>query len=119
VEKAFPRFGAWELYNECDDSYAGFCVWGSFDTKADMGPSRAFFVTFDTAGEQWRGHLTIGKHCYYWSSADVGDAHLIDTEACATLEQAIIALRKHIGDLTDAFLASDADADAEAGRPHD
>jgi hypothetical protein len=38
---------------------------------------QCFFITLDTYEEHWYGHLTIGQHCYLWSSADVGDAHLV------------------------------------------
>jgi hypothetical protein len=29
--------------------------------------SPSFFVTFDAFGEKWKGHLTVGKHCYYYA----------------------------------------------------
>ena len=54
---------------------------------------RHFYITFATHAEHWSGHLTIGQHFYWWTSADVGDAHLLDTEECATLEEAIVALK--------------------------
>jgi hypothetical protein len=66
---------------------------------------RLFFVTFDTHETSWSGHLTIGQHCFFWSSADVGDAHLLDTDPCSTLEDAITALKRQIVDLFDAFSA--------------
>jgi hypothetical protein len=37
----------------------------------------------------------------------VGDAHLLDTEPCATLEEAIAALKRRIGALVTALTASD------------
>ena len=49
--------------------------------------------TFVTHAEPWRGHRTIGQHSYCWTKADGGDAHLLETEACATLEEAIVALK--------------------------
>ena len=55
--------------------------------------ARHFSITFATHAEHWSGHLTIGKHYYLWTSADVGDAHLLDTEEYATLEEAIVALQ--------------------------
>lgn len=55
---------------------------------------RRFFITFDKNYEnKWQGCLTIGQHSYLWSSADVGDAHLLDTELCETLEEAIVVLK--------------------------
>jgi hypothetical protein len=107
VEKAFPRFADWAFVNERNDSYGGFCIWGRYKTKPETSASGSFFVTFETSKDKWRGHLTVGKHCYYWSSADVGDAHLLDTEPCASLEEAIIALKRDIGGLVAALVASD------------
>jgi hypothetical protein len=115
VEKAFPRFTYWAFVNEPDDSYAGFCVWGRYKAKRETS-APSFFVTFATSKDKWKGHLTVGKHCYYWSSADVGDAHLLDTEPCATLEEAIIALKRRIADLVAALSASDVEPGAAEGR---
>ncbi|HYT91890.1 MAG TPA: hypothetical protein VEL76_24465 [Gemmataceae bacterium] len=108
VEAAFPRFGHWESVNERNASYSGFCVWGQYTLKPEP-PSSApsFFVTFDTYKEEWRGHLTVGKHCYFWSSADVGDAHLLATAPCVTLDEAITALKRRIAVLVAALLGSD------------
>jgi hypothetical protein len=109
VEKAFPRFAHWAFMNERNESYAGFCIWGRYKATADTS-SASFFVTFDAFKEKWKGHLTVGKHCYYWSSADVGDAHLLDTEPCASLEAAIVGLKKRIAGLVAALSASDAES---------
>lgn len=38
-------------------------------------------------------------HSYLWSSADVGDAHLVDTDPSETLEEAIAALKANINEL--------------------
>lgn len=66
----------------------------------------AVFITLDTNHEdKWQGCLTIGLHSYLWSSADVGDAHLVNTDPCETLEQAVAALKTKISDLFQAFLA--------------
>jgi len=46
--------------------------------------ARHFYITLATHAEDWSGHRTIGQHYYFWTSADVGDAHLLDTEECAT-----------------------------------
>ena len=55
--------------------------------------ARHFYITFATHAEHWRGHLTTGQHYYVWTGADGGDAHLLETEAWATLEEAIVALQ--------------------------
>jgi hypothetical protein len=68
--------------------------------------SRRFFVTFDTYEASWTGHLTIGQHCYFWSSAVAGDAHLLNTLPCATLDEAIVALQSKMSDLFSAFLGT-------------
>lgn len=65
---------------------------------------RRFFITLDTDHEdKWQGCLTIGLHSYLWSSADMGDAHLVNTETCETLEKAITALKAKILELFQAF----------------
>jgi hypothetical protein len=61
--------------------------------------ARHFYITFATHVEHWSGHLTIGQHDYLWTSADVGDAHLLDTEECATIEDAIVALQAEMAHL--------------------
>ena len=73
------------------------------NTKEQM--PKHFFITLDTYEENWYGHLTIGQPCYLWSSADVGDAHLVDTDSCKTLEHAIATLQGDIGSLLRAFSA--------------
>ncbi|MBD0386625.1 MAG: hypothetical protein ICV54_08875 [Nostoc sp. C3-bin3] len=45
----------------------------------------------------------IAPPSYLWSSADVGDAHLVDTEPSETLEEAISALKAKIVELLAAF----------------
>lgn len=105
VKAAFPRFADWKYNNEANESYSGFALWGEF--VADRGETmpRRFFVTFDTYKQKWRGHLSIGQHNYFWSSADFGDANLLGTNECATLEEAIAALRAGIADFFTAFQA--------------
>jgi hypothetical protein len=115
VEKAFPRFAHWAFVNERNDSYGGFCVWGRYKANPGTSASPSFFVTFSAYKDKWKGHLTAGKHCYYWSSAGVGDAHLLDTKPCATLEEAITALKRRIGGLLAALLAPEAEPGAGAG----
>ena len=110
VKAAFPRFGDWEFINEIDESHPGFALWGVFVSSADDDDfmPRRFFVTFDIYGTSWRGYLSIGQHSYFWSSADFGDAVLLDTESCATLEDAITMLKSRMVDLFEVFLDSDA-----------
>jgi len=115
VAAAFPGFAHWGFINERNDSYSGFCIWARYTAKPKTSPSPSFFVTFDTYKENWKGHLTVGKHCYFWSSADVGDAHLLDTEPCATLEEAITELKRRIGGLVAVLLASAAEPGAASG----
>jgi hypothetical protein len=35
----------------------------------------------------------VGQPAYFWTRADAGDAYLLDTPPCATLEEAIAALQ--------------------------
>ncbi|MBN3992619.1 MAG: hypothetical protein HWQ36_19420 [Nostoc sp. NMS2] len=107
VQAAFPNLTNWEYNNEKNDEYFGFSVWGEFviNTEELIMPRR-FFITLDTNHEdKWQGCLTIGQPSYLWSSADVGDAHLVDTEPSDTLEEAISALQAKISELFQAFLA--------------
>src|SRR5262249_4960313 len=93
----------WEVMNERNDDYPGFSLWGRYKVKPETSP--VLFVTFGTYQEKWKGHLTVGKHCYYWSSANVGDAHPLDTEPCVTLAEAITSLKRRIKGLMTALLA--------------
>ena len=106
VKAAFPRFTKWKHHNEIDDSYPGFALWGEYvpDPKDDM--PRYFFITFDVYEKMWSGHLTIGQHSYFWSSADFGDAHLVDSDPCATLEEAITSLKNQMATLFIALAGS-------------
>ncbi|NEP08021.1 MAG: hypothetical protein F6K34_26545, partial [Okeania sp. SIO4D6] len=70
--------------------------------REDTG-SRNFFITLDTYDEKWRGSLTIGLPVYLWSSADFGDAHLLDTDDCDSLEDAITALKAEMKQLFQTF----------------
>ena len=76
--------------------------WGEVVPEPNEPMPRRFFITFDTYETTWSGHLTIGQHCFFWST-DVGDAHLLDTSSCATLEDAIKTLKRQIAELSDAF----------------
>jgi hypothetical protein len=99
VKAAFPAFRDWEHNNAINESYSGFSLWGEFVFEPAEPTAQSFFITFDTYESTWTGHLTIGKPSYYWSSADCGDAHLLDTHACATLEDAIARLKGQIAEL--------------------
>jgi hypothetical protein len=109
VQAAFPRFLHWDYNNEINDSYPGFSLWGEFVPAPNEPMPQSFFVTFDTDETTWRGHLSIGKPCYFWSSADYGDAYLVDTIPCATLEDAITGLQRRMADLFRALSGSDAE----------
>ena len=77
----FPHFSRWEHNNEVNESYSGFALWAN-SSRSERPAPRSFFITFDTHGTTWTGHLSIGQHCYFWSSADCDDAFLVDTGAC-------------------------------------
>ncbi|GJD23914.1 hypothetical protein RIVM261_088700 [Rivularia sp. IAM M-261] len=105
VKLAFPHFNDWEYNNEQNEYYSGFCVWGEFVIGyQDMMPRR-FYVTFNKYEYKWRGNLTIGKHSYYWSSTEEGDADLLHTAPCDSLEQVIAELKKQMVELFRAFSA--------------
>jgi hypothetical protein len=116
VQAAFPRFDHWKHNNENNESHMGFALWGEFVPEPTELTPRRFFITFDSYQIVWRGHLTIGQHCYFWSSADVGDAHLVDTGDCATLEHAITALKRQMVELFTALSGSAAEPDAASDR---
>ncbi|NDJ25708.1 hypothetical protein GS682_29770 [Nostoc sp. B(2019)] len=103
VKAAFPNLTDWEYNNEKNAEYFGFSIWGQFVINPEELMPRRFFITLDTYEDKWQGCLTIGQHSYLWSSADVGDAHLVDTERCETLEEAIAALKAKITELFQAF----------------
>jgi len=104
VQAAFPNLTHWEYNNEKNGEYFGFSVWGEFVFEPEELMPRRFFITLDTNHEdKWQGCLTIGQPSYLWSSADVGDAHLLDTEPSETLFEAIAALKAKILELFQAF----------------
>jgi len=105
VQTAFPSLTQWAYTNVSDDerSLDGCSLWGQWVLRSEACTARDFSLTFATHAEHWSGHRTIGQHSYFWTSADVGDAHLLDTEACATLEEAIIALKAAIARLCHAL----------------
>jgi hypothetical protein len=103
VKVAFPHLTNWEYNNEKNQEYFGFSIWGQFTVNPDSLMPSSFYVTFDIYEDRWRGYLTIGLPSYLWSSADVGDAHLLDTERCESLGEAIAALKIKIAELCQAF----------------
>jgi hypothetical protein len=105
VQTAFPSLTQWAYTNVSDDerSLDGCSLWGQWVLRSEACTARDFSLTFATHAEHWSGHRTIGQHSYFWTSADVGDAHLLDTEACATLEEAIVALKAAIARLCHAL----------------
>lgn len=105
VQAAFPNLTDWEYNNEKNEEYFGFSIWGQFliNSEERIMPRR-FFITLDTNHEdKWQGCLTIGQPSYLWSSADAGDAHLVDTEPSETLQEAITTLKAKIAELLAAF----------------
>jgi hypothetical protein len=113
LKAAFPKLSDWEYCNEEDGDHNGFTVWGCLTIKdGDHDFSaRDYYVTFDIHAKQgqgkgqWRGTLSIGQHSYFWSSADAGDASLLDTAFCASLSEAITALKSQIRDFASALSA--------------
>ena len=90
VQAAFPNLTDWEYNIEKNDEYFGFSVWGQLVINPEeLIMPRRFFITLDTYEDKWQGCLTIGQPSYLWSSADAGDAHLVDTEPSETLQEAM------------------------------
>ena len=90
VQAAFPNLTDWEYNIEKNDEYFGFSVWGQLIVNPEeLIMPRRFFITLDTYEDKWQGCLTIGQPSYLWSSADAGDAHLVDTEPSETLQEAM------------------------------
>ncbi|MEP7341318.1 MAG: hypothetical protein ABI977_26545 [Acidobacteriota bacterium] len=107
VRVAFPNLVNWEYSNDIEEDYFGFTVWGCLVIQDDTDSllQRRFYATFDLYENKWRGTLTVGQHSYLWTSADAGDAHLAATESCASLPEAIAALKVEIARLANAFSA--------------
>ncbi|MCP4697788.1 MAG: hypothetical protein GY862_13190 [Gammaproteobacteria bacterium] len=105
VKTAFPNFADWKYNNEENADHFGFSLWGRYALNPEEIMPIRFFVTLDTDDEHcWHGHLTIGQPHYLWTSADVGDAHLLGTKPCKTKEDAITALQAEIENLFEIFL---------------
>ena len=103
AQTAFPNFTEWAYNNEINADYFGFSLWGRYVLDPADPLSPCFFITVDTYEDSWRGYVTTGQPCYLWSSADVGDAHLLSTKPCKTAEDAISALKEEILKLFQAF----------------
>jgi len=103
AQAAFTAFSEWTYHNVKDEDYFGFALWGSFRPDPEVLMPRTFFITLDTYEHQWSGHLTIGQHAYLWSSADMGDAHLVDSDPCDSVEGAIASLKAELKKLFDAL----------------
>lgn len=103
AQTAFPNFTDWQYNNEKNEEYFGFALWGKLILEPEALRSRCFFITLDTYEAQWRGTLTIGQHSYLWSSADVGDAHLLGSENCDSVDEALRQLKAEILKLFRAF----------------
>ena len=101
VKIHFPHLTDWEYHNDGDD-YWGFTVWGEFTLRPDEEMAPRFFITFGLGPDGWQGDLTVGKPAYFWTSADVGDADLLNAPPCATLEEAIAALKQAMHSLAQA-----------------
>ena len=104
LQSVFPQFAEWKFSNELNDSYDGFCIWGRFQIDHSEYSSTRFFITFDKFTDERQGHLTVGMHNYWWSSTDEEDARLLSTDTCATLDRAIVELKKQIGKVSSAPL---------------
>lgn len=105
VKVAFPHFSDWEYHDkdELDRDYMGFSILGAFSPNPDELQSSYFFITLVGSDNNWAGYLTIGKPAYYWSSTDVGDAYLVDSQACESIARAIDSLKTKIQALFNAF----------------
>jgi hypothetical protein len=93
VKARFPEVTDWRYHNEIDDNFLGFTLWGTFTLDPDDLTAKRFFITFTQGPDGWQGDLTVGQPAYFWTSADAGDAYLLDTPPCVTLEEAITALK--------------------------
>lgn len=106
VQTAFPAFTHWQYTNDPDEGALGECtIWGRFVLDPVECMPRRFYITFATYNDHWSGSLTIGQYAYLWTSADVGDAHLLNTSEWTTIEAAIVALKAEIARLYSAWSA--------------
>ncbi|MGK7924142.1 MAG: hypothetical protein AB4290_02630 [Spirulina sp.] len=104
AKSAFPKLTDWQYNNENNSEYFGFALWGTFPVYHEkIYRRRNYFITLDTYEEKWQGYLTIGQPVFLWSSADCGDAHLVSTDSCDSLDKAIANLKAEIAQLFEAF----------------
>jgi hypothetical protein len=94
VKARFPEVTDGRCHNAIDDDFLGFTLWGTFALDPDELTARRFFITFTQEPDGGQGDLTVGQPAYFWTRADAGDAYWLDTPPCATLEEAIAALKK-------------------------
>jgi hypothetical protein len=100
----FPKLDRWDYRNLIDEYYPGFTAWGMKSIGKGDYADKNFFITFERWEHTWSGQLTIGKHCYFWDSADVGDAHLVNSKNCVTLEEAIASLKQNVKLVLEIFM---------------
>ena len=105
AKTAFPNLTDWEYNNEANQEYFGFSLWGKLVLYPEnmISRSRNFFITFETNEEKWMGSLTIGLPAYLWTSADFGDAYLLETDGHDSLEDAITGLKTEMKQFFQAF----------------
>lgn len=105
AKTAFPNFTDWEYNNEVNQEYFGFSLWGKLVLYREntTSTSRNFFITLETNEEKWMASLTIGLPAYLWTSADFGDAYLLETDGHDSLEDAITGLKAEMKQLFKAF----------------
>lgn len=103
VKAAFPRLRGWDTDYD-DGEYRDFGVCGClrWGKGTDV---RFFYVTIDLYKGQWSGYLTIGQPAFFWSSAGLGHAYLLDVKA-GTARGAITRLKRSMRKLFDSLGAS-------------
>lgn len=108
VKAAFPNYRKWEYNNEVNHEHSGFAVWGELAVEScnRHGP-RTYFVTFNIFEGKWKGDLSIGLPMYYWSNADFGDADLVDTVRCDSVEEVIENLKAEILEMCNLLRSAD------------
>lgn len=106
AQAAFPHLTDWQYANAADGEHDDFTLWGRW-SMADDDPLlvRNFFITFETYQDTWCGHLTVGQHAYLWTSADFGDAYLVDTAPCPTFDEAVAVLKRNIAQFCRVWIA--------------
>ncbi|WP_199249171.1 hypothetical protein [[Phormidium] sp. ETS-05] len=106
VKAAFPKLRNWEYNNEINNYHMGFSVWGDWTIdRPEKFMYRRFFVTFNIYKSHWVGYLTIGQPSFFWTDADMGDAHLLNTDNCESLAEAITMLKSQMVEFLQVFSA--------------